>query len=279
MHADEPLYLPIKCYASHLIKTGLRPHEQVFLSSGTTSTNRSQHAIDSLQDYYRRCQDCFEELNGSIDDYVHLAFLPFYQKNRNSSLIYMIDSFVKRSSKNGSKFITQMGDLKLALDGINRRTKTIVWTVTYGLIDFANAFPGDYERVTFIETGGMKGRRKEQARSEIHGYAKTRLEGATISSEYGMCELSSQAYFKKGRFYCPKGMTVAIRDIYDPKVFLPSGKRGIICVADLYNIQSCCFIETEDLGIKYEDGGFEIIGRLDQSAVRGCNLMYEHEPG
>lgn len=269
-------FLPISFFKTHQVKTGNFKEEIVFSSSGTSGKNTSRHFVKNAKDYEDRFIFCFNHFYGDFKDYCHLALLPSYLERKGSSLVYMLDYFIKNSIHKESGFYLYNHDelanklKKLEESGI----KTILWGVTFALLDFAEKHSLKLKNTTLIETGGMKGRRKEMIREEVHDILKNAFGLEKIASEYGMTELLSQAYSKgDGIFYCPPGMEIKIRDVYDPFEILPEEKIGGINIIDTANINSCAFIETQDLGRLHKDGSFEVLGRIDDSDIRGCNLM------
>ena len=218
----------------------------------------------------------FEQQYGKIDEYCILALLPTYLENESSSLVYMVDTLIKKSGNIHSGFylnnIIELIEKLTILEKIGQ--KTILFGVSYALLDLAELLKLPLSNTVIMETGGMKGKRKELTKRELHNILKSGFEVDNINSEYGMTELLSQAYSKKeGKFQTPSWMKILIRDTYDPFSFLEDGKSGGINVIDLANVNSCSFIETKDLGKINPDNTFEILGRFDYSDVRGCNLL------
>ena len=271
---EEIPFLPISFFKSHkIIPKGFDP-QLVFKSSGTTGQIRSNHFIAKPAIYEKSFRLTFESLMGSIEGSVILALLPSYVDQGNSSLIYMVDHLINDSKNELSGFY--LNDKKGLLDAIqtakNRKQKVYLFGVSYALLDLAEK-TADLSDVTIIETGGMKGRRKEMVREELHEILKQGLNVSTIYSEYGMTELLSQGYlYEDGFFRSPPWMKVLIRDVNDALSFLPDGKTGGVNVIDLANLYSCSFIATDDLGLKSMDF-FKILGRFDLSDIRGCNLL------
>jgi len=271
------VYLPIRFFKTANVTAINKPIELTFKSSGTQG-NRSSHHIYDTALYENSFIHCFEYRFGNVEDYCHLALLPNYQEQGNSSLVYMVNHFVNKTTKHGSAFfLTQFEALKkVLLLRMKQGKKTILWGVTFALLDFIETFePQDFKHLIVIETGGMKGRREELTRSNLHEQLSSTFINAHISSEYGMTELLSQAYWdnKLQVFKCPKSLKVSIREVNDPFSMLPKNRHGAINIIDLNNWQTCSFIETEDLGILKEHG-FEVLGRLDNAESRGCSLMY-----
>jgi len=271
-------FLPIRFFKSHDIKTGEWLPEVTFTSSGTTSSGNSRHAVRDLQFYLRHSQRCFEHFFGSITEFHLLVLLPSYLEREGSSLIAMIDHFIKQTGSDYSNFY--LYDLEklvqqLTLLKLDTR-RTLLWGVSFALMDLAETHVVDLSHCLIFETGGMKGRRKEIVRSELHKYLKNSFHIEKVFSEYGMTELLSQAYSTgEGRFFCPPWMKVTSREITDPFQIGLLNETGGINVIDLANWHSVAFIETEDLGRVFEDGSFEVLGRADNSDVRGCNLLVE----
>lgn len=270
-------FLPIEFFKQHKVVAGdIQQEYKVFESSGTTGISASRHFISDINVYRESFYNCFSLFFGNPAKYVHLALLPSYLERANSSLIYMVGYFIDRSIKQGSGFYLYDHDalLQRVDDLRNQGGKVILWGVTFALLDLADKESPDLNDVIVIETGGMKGRRKEITRDELHKILRDSFNIKRVHSEYGMTELLSQAYSKgDGAFETPPWMKVFIRDINDPMAYLDPGRTGGINIIDLANFDSCSFISTQDLGrIDYE-GKFEVMGRFDNSDVRGCNLM------
>ena len=269
-------FLPIEFFKTRDVVTGEFVPEAVFTSSGTTGMSFSRHQVKELSVYERSFMKGFELFFGPADDYVFVSLLPSYLERKGSSLIYMAERLIKLSRYNESGFYLneyrQLSDLLKAL--AKQKKKTILLGVTYALLDLAEEFPVNFPELIIMETGGMKGKRKEMVREELHGILKSAFGVKKIFSEYGMTELLSQAYSKgDGLFATPPWMKVLIRDTNDPFSLMAQNKTGGVNVIDLANINSCSFIETKDLGKLHDDGQFEIVGRFDNSDVRGCNLL------
>lgn len=259
-------FLPIHLFKNHAIKSGSWIEEKIFKSSGTTTSLRSKHYIRDVDFYLRNTIEIFSLLVGPLTDYQIIALLPSYQAQGDSSLICMVDHFMKKN-KHGGIFALE-ADMKKLLES---EQKKIVIGVSYALWSLSeeNLKP---KNTLFIETGGMKGRRKELIRSEFHSILKNNFSQDVIWSEYGMTELLSQAYGTDGNFQFPPWAKALIRDVNDPFSYIQDGKSGGINVIDLANIDTCSFIETEDLG-RVNAQFFEVLGRFDNSDIRGCNLM------
>lgn len=272
-------FLPIELFKSHNITCSVQQKEEdYFLSSGTASLQRSKHLVYSKDYYIENTFDCFSQFFKGVENYAFICLLPNYLEQGHSSLICMMDAFVKKSHYKQSGFYAN--DLKevanILLDNKRQNIPTILFGVTYALLDLAENYELNLSNTIIFETGGMKGRRKELPKKEVHDILKQRFNVSNIASEYGMCELFSQAYSKgNGVFFTPKQMSVFIKEINDYKNILTENKRGIINIIDLANITSCCFIETQDLGIKFANKSFGILGRVEYSDIRGCNLMYQ----
>ncbi|OFX27692.1 MAG: acyl transferase [Bacteroidetes bacterium GWA2_31_9b] len=269
-------FLPIDFFKTHRIITETNNPEKTFLSSGTTGMVRSNHFITDLSVYEKSFIKSFELFYGPITDFCILALLPTYLENESSSLVYMADHLIHLSKHPQSGFyLNNIDELAQKLQLLEKEnTKVLLIGVSYALIDLAEKFPLKLKNTIVMETGGMKGKRKELTRLELHNLLSQKLGVKSIHSEYGMTELLSQAYSKgDGKFFCPPWMKVFIRDTYDPFSFLEYGKSGGINIIDLANINSCSFIETKDLGKINLNGSFEVLGRFDYSDIRGCNLL------
>lgn len=269
-------FLPVRFFKSRKLITESRKAEIVFTSSGTTGSGESRHPVAELDLYKKSFLSSFKYFYGKPEDYVFLALLPDYLEREGSSLVYMVDALIKKSGYPESAFfLHDFRKLKKSLENLEKRKqKSLLIGVSFALLDFFEQNKMQLKHSEIMETGGMKGRRKELIRSELHEILKSASGRKHIHSEYGMTELLSQAYSKaEGLYKCPPQMRVYIRDIYDPFAQAPSGKTGGINIIDLANVYSCAFIETEDLGRKHPDGSFEVLGRFDHSDTRGCNLM------
>lgn len=269
-------FLPINFFKTHQILSSQNPAEKIFSSSGTTGAITSKHHITDLSVYEKSYLNGFGLFYGDIRQYAVLALLPSYLEREGSSLIYMVNDFIKKSKNVHSGFyLHNLNELKeklLSLDSDNQ--KTLLIGVSFALLDLVEKYQFSLKNTVVMETGGMKGRRKELIREELHQVLCKGFEVKQIHSEYGMTELLSQAYSKgNGQFECPPWMKILIRDPEDPLTLLPTGKTGGINVIDLANINSCSFIATQDLGKMHETGTFEVLGRFDNSDIRGCNLM------
>lgn len=273
---DEIPFLPIEFFKSHKVISSKDSAKEIFTSSGTTGAFTSRHYVPDVSIYKASFKLGFEQFYGSIKDYCVLALLPSYLEREGSSLIYMMKHLIKDSNHpksgfylhNHKELIATISDLK------KTNQKIILLGVSFALLDLAEKYKMDFSNVIIMETGGMKGRRKEITREELHAFLTQRLGVQKIHSEYGMTELLSQAYSKgDSLFFTPKWMKILIRDTYDPFTYEKKGRSGGVNIIDLANIHSCSFIETQDLGKIHPDGSFEILGRFDNSDIRGCNLL------
>jgi hypothetical protein len=287
-------FLPIQFFKSHAVVSSAEPVQQTFTSSGTTSpltpeggtSNepiRSKHLVTDVSWYEESYRLGFSEFYGNIEDYCVLALLPSYLERDGSSLIYMVEDLIESSNHTDSGFYLNNYDALLEkLQKLNNENQNVILIgVTYALLDLievaqATSFPLRELGGNLIvrETGGMKGKRKELIREELHAILSNGFGVSKIHSEYGMTELLSQAYsLGDGVFECPPWMQILIRDTEDALTYVAEGKTGGINVIDLANINSCSFIATQDLGKKYPNHSFEVLGRFDHSDIRGCNLM------
>lgn len=273
-------FLPIQFFKSHKVVTN-NPDtsgiiQTIFTSSGTTGIMTSQHFVTDVSLYEESYQKGFCQLYGNIEDYVLLALLPSYLDREGSSLIYMVDDLIKKTNNPESGFYLHNHEelieklIRLDAEGQN----VILIGVTYALLDLIEVQKFQLQNTLIMETGGMKGRRKEMIREELHNQLCQGFGVSVIHSEYGMTELLSQAYsLGNGVFECTAWMQILIRDTEDALTYVPDGKSGGINVIDLANINSCSFIATQDLGKKNPNDSFEVLGRFDNSDIRGCNLM------
>jgi phenylacetate-coenzyme A ligase PaaK-like adenylate-forming protein len=272
-------FLPISFFKTHVVTTKPGESEIIFSSSGTTGENTSKHYVHDINLYSESFLTGFNKFYGNIEDYCIIALLPSYLEREGSSLIYMVKELIHKSRCSDSGFFL---DNYNELSGILKKyrsnfKKVILLGVSFALLDFGENFPIElYENIIVMETGGMKGRRKEITREELHKTLCKQFGKSSIHSEYGMTELLSQAYSKgDGIYLCPPWMRIVIRDLYDPFSIIENGKAGGINVIDLANMYSCSFIETQDIGKLNSDGSFEVLGRLEGSQLRGCNLLVE----
>lgn len=275
-HIDQLPFLPVGFFRTHdVIADGMQP-QKVFTSSGTTAEASSRHLVADEALYRESFLRSFTRFYGPPDDWTILALLPSYLEREGSSLVYMAKELIERSKDPVSGFyLNELQQLRQKLKALSRsRKKTMLLGVTYALLDLAAIGPLTFPELVVMETGGMKGRRREMIKEEVHALLKVAFRTEKIHSEYGMTELLSQAYSAgDGRFYCPPWMKITIRDVNDPLSMLPEGRTGGINVIDLANVYSCSFIAVQDLGKLYTDGSFEVLGRFDHSQIRGCNLM------
>jgi len=267
-------FMPISFFKDHTVKTGTWEPELVFTSSATTGARVSRHEVASLDFYLQNATRTFEFFFGPLTNYHFLALLPSYLEREGSSLIAMMDHFIRASGSAHSGFyLYNVDQLMKDLNVIRDARQIILWGVSYALLDFAEQHPMSLQAMLF-ETGGMKGRRKEITRDDLHQTLTRAFGVKTIHSEYGMTELLSQAYTRGGsRFMCPPWMRIVGRDLTDPLAKGLQNETAGINVVDLANLHSVAFIETQDLGKVFDDGSFEVLGRTDNSDVRGCNLL------
>ena len=269
-------FLPIEFFKTHKVVSSTKDIQETFTSSGTTGSVVSQHHVADLDIYKKSFQKGFAHFYGNIEDYAVLALLPSYLEREGSSLVYMVEGMIQESKHPKSGFyLNNLGALKQTLLELETsRQKTLLIGVSYALLDLVEFHQFELKHTIIMETGGMKGRRKELIKSELHRILKKGFGVNTIHSEYGMTELLSQAYSKgNGLFSTPPWMKVLIRDPEDALTILGEKKSGGINIIDLGNINSCAFIATQDLGKIHTNGTFEVLGRFDQSDIRGCNLM------
>ncbi len=273
---NEIPFLPLEFFKTEQIICKGQVIEEIFLSSGTTG-EQSKHLVSNIELYKSSYQKTFQLFYGDITDYCILALLPSYKEREGSSLIYMVDDLIKKSKHPQSNYyLNNYEELATTLKGLeNKKQKTILFGVTYALLDLAEEFPQKLERTIIMETGGMKGQRKELLKEEIHSILKHSFATENIHSEYGMTELLSQGYSKGNNiFKTPPWMKILTRDVNDPLSII-NNKTGGINVIDLANIYSCPFIATQDLGRAFDDGSFSVLGRFNNADVRGCNLLVQ----
>jgi len=273
---DNIPFLPVEFFKSHKILSSSDEVERIFSSSGTTGAVQSQHFVTDLRIYEESFSRGFEYFYGSIEDYTILALLPGYLERQGSSLIYMVDHLIKASaSKDSGFYLNELHELSELLTKLDSKgEKVLLIGVTYALLDLIEHQKFKLKNTIVMETGGMKGKRKELIRSELHEVLSEGFGLDNIHSEYGMTELLSQAYsLGGGVFETPPWMKIFIRDTEDPFHTLDNGRTGGINIVDLANVNSCSFIATQDLGRKISEHKFEILGRFDHSDIRGCNLM------
>jgi hypothetical protein len=276
---DTLTFLPVEFFRNKKVVTGNLPVEMVFESSSTTGVIPGKHYVNDLALYRESFLNAFRMFYGDPHDYLITALLPSYTEREGSSLVYMADNLIKRSKHPRSGFYKEdIGELLDVLaEGKKGNYKILLLGVSFALLDLAEKYSPDLSGVIVMETGGMKGRRKELTRVELHTILTARFNIDAVHSEYGMTELLSQAYSKgNGVFYCPPWMKILIRDPQDPlTIYKDKGITGGINIIDLANINSCSFIATSDLGKLHDDGGFEVLGRFDNTDIRGCNLLAE----
>lgn len=277
-HYRQIPFLPIQFFKSQdIIVNGHQP-QVVFHSSGTTGMQTSRHLVSDVRLYEESFRRCFQRFYGDIKDIAILALLPSYLEREGSSLIYMVDDLIQRSQQTESGYFLYEDDrLHCTLAHLQSKgTKTLLIGVTYALLDFIEHYTINFPELIVMETGGMKGRRREIVREELHGILKKGFGVDTIHSEYGMTELLSQAYSDgEGIFSTPPWMKITLRDTNDPLTLLEKNKTGAINVIDLANYYSCAFIATQDLGKYHPSGKFEVLGRFDNADIRGCNLLVQ----
>lgn len=270
-------YLPIEFFKSYKIKTGLWKSQHIFRSSGTTDQNKSKHYIKNLDLYRESFINGFTYFFGNPKDYNFVGLLPSYLERNDASLVYMVNGLMEKSNQKEKYFyMHDYNNCAITLEKLKKNNKKIFLIgVTFALLDFIESYNIDLKNHIILETGGMKGKRKEIIRTELHHRIKKSFNLENINGEYGMTELLSQAYSKSdGIFECPPWMKILIRDPLDPFEISENEKKGALNVIDLCNIYSCSFIATQDLGQLYKNGTFEVLGRMDNAELRGCNLMY-----
>lgn len=269
-------FLPVRFFKSHLVASQPDAPEITFSSSTTSGQQPSLHHVIKTAIYEKSYRGAFQECYGDPRQYSWLCLLPGYLERSGSSLVYMAEGLMKGAEKNSGFFLNRHEELLQCLaENESAGRRTLLLGVTFALLNLARDYQGpSLENTVIMETGGMKGRGPELTRAEVHGILKERFGVKSVHSEYGMTELLTQAYSSKdGLFRCPPWMHVMIQDVTDPGAWLPAGRTGRICVIDLANIYSCSFIATDDLGRMHHDGSFEVLGRLDHSEIRGCNLL------
>lgn len=269
-------FLPIEFFKLNKIVSGKDKEKVIFLSSGTTGTSQSKHYITDLEIYKVSFIKSFNIFFGDPEKYTILALLPNYLEREGSSLVFMVDELIKRSKdKNSGFYLHNYEELLKKIRELKKNKKKILLiAVAYALLDLPFDDSSIFEDVCIMETGGMKGKRKEMTKNELHNTLQAKFNVGNIHSEYGMTELLSQAYSTgKGLFSTPPWMKVIIRDTYDPFDYIEEGRSGGINIIDLANLNSCSFIETKDIGKLKPNNQFEILGRFDNSDIRGCNLL------
>ena len=273
---EEIPFLPIQFFKSHAVLSSTQAVKETFTSSGTTGSSVSKHMVTDLSWYTKSYTKSFEYFYGPIEEYTVLGLLPNYLERDGSSLIYMVDDFIKKSNKPASGFylnnLTELSKTLIALD--KKGEKVLLIGVTFALLDLIERQQFKLQNTIIMETGGMKGRRKEIIRNELHEILCAGFGVSKIHSEYGMTELLSQGYSSgDGVFDCPPWMKILARDTEDALTMVGTNKTGGLNVIDLANYNSCSFIATQDLGKVDNNGCFEVLGRFDHSDIRGCNLM------
>jgi phenylacetate-coenzyme A ligase PaaK-like adenylate-forming protein len=273
---EEIPFLPIQFFKSRKVLSSIDEIQEIFTSSGTTGSITSKHFVTDISLYKESYLEGFKHFYGNIEDYVVLALLPNYLERKGSSLVFMVDDLIKKSKNSESGFyLNNIDELAQKLIKLDKNgQKIVLMGVSFALLDLVEKHQFSLKNTIIMETGGMKGRRKELVREELHQLLQDGFKVDEIHSEYGMTELLSQGYSKgKGVFETPPWMKILARDTEDALTILPIGKAGGINVIDLANYNSCSFIATQDLGKVHKNGTFEIIGRFDTSDIRGCNLM------
>ena len=269
-------FLPIQFFKSHNVVSNTNIIQETFTSSGTTGAVTSKHLVTDASIYEESYRKGFSQFYGNIEDYVVLALLPSYLEREGSSLIYMVEDLIQLSNHSESGFYLHNHDelIKKLIELDHSGQNVILIGVTYALLDLMEKQQFQLQNTIIMETGGMKGKRKEMIREELHQQLCDGFGVSVIHSEYGMTELLSQAYsLGEGVFECPSWIQILIRDTEDALTYIPQGKTGGINVIDLANINSCSFVATQDLGKKNPNNSFEVLGRFDNSDIRGCNLM------
>ncbi len=269
-------FIPIEFFKNFELTTTRFKAQTVFISSGTSGKNTSRHWVRDVGWYQQVFKRAFEQFYGRPENYCILGLLPSYLEREGSSLIFMVEKLIEESGDRESGFY--LDEYHVLLPLIDKKLKSgkkvLLLGVTFALLDLAEEQQLPWEELMVMETGGMKGRRKEMVRNDVHAKLQQAFGVPQVHSEYGMTELLSQAYAKReGLFETPPWMQVMIRETADPFTYAPLGKTGGINIIDLANVDSCAFIETQDLGRKHKDGRFEVMGRFDHADIRGCNLM------
>ncbi len=270
-------FLPIQFFKSHSIVSGSFEPELCFESSGTTGANTSRHFVKKAALYETSFFTCFEQFYGSVENWCVIGLLPSYLERKASSLVYMVEAMIKKSKHPKSGFyLYEHEKLAQVLSDLEAKGQPVLlFGVTFGLLDFAEKYQLPLKHTVIMETGGMKGRRTEMTRTQVHEELVAAFQTNAIHSEYGMTELLSQGYSKgDGIFHAAPWMRIAVREEEDPlSVKMNEKASGVINVIDLANLYSCSFIATDDAGRIHPDGSFEVLGRIDHSDVRGCSLM------
>lgn len=269
-------FLPVEFFKTHKVVCGSTDNKIIFTSSGTTGIQTSRHYVKNIEIYKQSFTQTFNRFYGTPKDYCILALLPSYLERQGSSLVYMVEELINQTSNINSRFYLhnhkELHNKLIELE--SKKQKTLLIGVSFALLDFFEKYKMNLQNTIIMETGGMKGKKKEMIRKELHETLMKASKVSSIHSEYGMTELLSQAYsVGNSIFKAPPYMKILIRDTNDPYCYLEKGRSGGINVIDLANINSCSFIETKDLGRLYNDENFEVVGRFDNSDIRGCNLM------
>ncbi len=270
--AEDIPHLPIELFRSRKVYSGTREAEKIFTSSTTGGDIPSKHYIASLDDYRKTFVEAFSLFYGDPAGWSFYCLLPGYLEREGSSLACMADGLVAQGG--GGFFLNNYEELITRIN--NDPKKKILLGVSYALWELAEKYAPKLDNTVVMETGGMKGKREELPKEKFHKILEDAFGVSEIHSEYGMAELSSQAYSRGGgSFHTPPWMRINVRDINDPFSYVPDGNSGGVNITDLANIYSCAFIQTQDLGVRYAGGAFRILGRIDRSQIRGCNLMVE----
>ena len=275
-NVEEIPFLPIQFFKSRKVIASLDQVQETFTSSGTTGSITSKHFVTDIEFYNQSYLKGFAHFYGDIQEYIVLALLPNYLERKGSSLVFMVDDLIKQTNHSESGFyLNNLSELAQKLEELDQKgQKVLLIGVSFALLDLIESKQFNLKNTTVMETGGMKGRRKELIREELHQILKKGFGVDQIHSEYGMTELLSQGYSKgNGIFETPPWMKILTRDTEDALTIQQIGKTGGINVIDLANYNSCSFIATQDLGKVHQNNTFEIIGRFDNSDIRGCNLM------
>jgi len=270
-HFTEIPFLPISLFKTHRVTTGDFDSERIFESSSTTGMGVSRHYVRHLADYHSNSLHIINNLFGDISEYEILGLLPNYLERSNSSLVEMVRFFMNQNKQEEAFYLYNHQELYNRI--LHSSKPIILFGVSFALLDFAKTYTLDLP-ITIIETGGMKGRKKEMTKEEVYAELKSSFPKATIRSEYGMTELLSQAYSdERMKYTAPPWMKVLPRDDTDPLTSNYMDRSAALNIIDLANLNTCCFIATDDIGTIYPDGTFEVKGRLDQADIRGCSLM------
>jgi hypothetical protein len=271
-------FLPISFFKTHKVQTTEFDAQSIFKSSGTTGNIASSHYVKNVELYQQSFCNCFQQFYGAVEDYCVLGLLPSYLERGNSSLVYMVDHLIKKSAGEDSGFylhdFKKLNETLSSLEAAGQ--KTLLIGVSFALLDFSAAFPQQLQHTIIMETGGMKGRKKETTKIELYDEFKRAFGVNKIHAEYGMTELLSQAYSIEGKFKAPSWMKIFLRDETDPFAFFEVAEKtvsGAINIIDLANLYSCSFIATDDVGTLYTDNSFEVLGRMDNSVIRGCSQL------